>query len=95
LLAILIFWEALQFLTRIFTREAEKYFTLQNIFEVLMFSLSTAFFLIEFLAMKEKDRCQRNHQIKEHLLGWALFLAWIDLTMLLGKFDRYGRHIYR
>ena len=30
-----------------------------------------------------------------HLLGWALFLAWFDLTMFLGRFDIFGKHIYR
>ena len=32
---------------------------------------------------------------QEHILGWALFLAWIDLTIILGRFDVFGRHIYR
>ena len=40
-----------------------------------------------------------NHVLKsgaqEHLLGWALFLAWLDFTMFLGRFDLFGRHIYR
>jgi hypothetical protein len=42
---------------------------------------------------------QREHNTKsgaqEHLLGWALFLAWLDFTMFLGRFDLFGRHIYR
>ena len=32
---------------------------------------------------------------QEHLLGWTLFLAWINLTLFLGRFDIFGVHIYR
>ena len=33
--------------------------------------------------------------LQEHFLGWALFLAWIDLGIILARFDLFGRHIYR
>ena len=35
-----------------------------------------------------------NHYAQKHFLGWALFLAWMDLTIFLGKMDFFGRHIY-
>lgn len=30
-----------------------------------------------------------------HFLGWSLFLAWFDFTIFLGRFDLFGKHIYR
>merc|ERR1719362_1705136 len=59
--------------------------------ELLMLNLSIAFFVIQYLDSGDAEKSGRQ----EHLLGWALFLAWIDLTMFLGRFDLFGRHIYR
>ena len=33
--------------------------------------------------------------LQEHLLGWTLFMAWINLTLFLARFDIFGIHIYR
>ena len=91
LLTLLIIWEVLQLLSKILTQELHEYFSWQNIIELLMLSLSVAFFVIQYLESKDAEKSGRQ----EHLLGWALFLAWIDLTMFLGRFDLFGRHIYR
>ena len=41
----------------------------------------------------EQDR-NYNHSAQNHLLKWALFLAWLNLILSLGKIDFFGRHIY-
>ena len=60
----------------------------------LLFSLNN--FLLTDI---DDDDPSIKHTIKsglqEHFLGWALFLAWIDLTIILARFDLFGRHIYR
>ena len=91
LLTVLITWEFLQFLSKILTSELDEYFSWQNMIELLMLNLSIAFFVIQYLESSDAEKSGRQ----EHLLGWALFLAWIDLTMFLGRFDLFGRHIYR
>ena len=91
LLTLLIIWEFLQLSSKILTGEFGEYFSWQNTIELLMLGLSIAFFIIQFLESKDEERSGRQ----EHLLGWALFLSWIDLTMFLGRFDLFGRHIYR
>ena len=91
LLTVLIIWEFLQFLSKILTRELDEYFSWQNMIEFLMLTLSILFFVIQYLESSDEEKSGRQ----EHLLGWALFLAWIDLTMFLGRFDLFGRHIYR
>ena len=52
-----------------------------------------------FLLTDIDDDPSIKHTIKsglqEHFLGWALFLAWIDLGIILARFDLFGRHIYR
>ena len=57
------------------------------------------FFLNSFHLTDIDDDPSTKHTIKsglqEHFLGWALFLAWIDLTIILARFDLFGRHIYR
>ena len=91
LLTVLITWEFLQFLSKILTGELDEYFSWQNMIELLMLNLSISFFVIQYLDPGDAEKSGRQ----EHLLGWALFLAWIDLTMFLGRFDLFGRHIYR
>ena len=91
LLTVLIIWEFLQFLSKILTNELDEYFSWQNMVELLMLGLSIAFFVLQYLESSYVEKSGGQ----EHLLGWALFLAWIDLTMFLGRFDLFGRHIYR
>ena len=91
LLIVLITWEFLQFLSKILTNELDEYFSWQNMVELLMLGLSIAFFVLQYLESSDVEKSGGQ----EHLLGWALFLAWIDLTMFLGRFDLFGRHIYR
>ena len=43
----------------------------------------------------QKEPCVAKSGAQEHLLGWALLLAWLDFTLFLGRFDLFGRHIYR
>ena len=63
--------------------------------EMLMLSLCVAFFIVEYLELNDKDLRKDNYGRQEHLLGWAVFLTWMDLTLFLGRFDIFGRHIYR
>ena len=95
LLTLLIIWEVLQLLSKILTKEFDEYFSMQNMTELLMLSLSVAFFVIQHLESTPESKDVEKSGRQEHLLGWALFLAWIDLTMFLGRFDLFGRHIYR
>ena len=94
-LFLLILWEFLQFLSKAFTCEIWEYFSWQNVLEVALLGLSTAFFVVEFTMIKLDDDCGMYSGLQMHLLGWALFLAWIDLTLFLGRFDVFGKHIYR
>ena len=92
------------------------YLSLQNMIEVLMISLSVAFFAIEHImdndtgtysGVPNKRTCRLLNDGKNilliyfsgtfqgHFLGWSLFLAWFDFTMFLGRFDLFGKHIYR
>ena len=52
--------------------------------EVVLLSLSSTFLTIEFVFFdKIEYDCGRYSGLQMHLLGWALFLAWIDLTWFL------------
>lgn len=92
-LGILILWEFLQFLSKAFTCEIMEYFSWQNALELALFSLSSAFLVVEWIGLDHD--CGAYSGLQMHLLGWALFLAWIDLTLFLGRFDIFGKHIYR
>ena len=94
-LVLLIIWEFLQFLSKAFTREILEYFSWQNVLEVALLGLSSACFVVEFIMIKSSKDCGTYSGLQMHLLGWALFLAWIDLTLFLGRFDVFGKHIYR
>ena len=83
----LIVWEIWQMICKYLTDDLKGYFfRTQNVTELLMLSISLAFFVIE-----ENE----DESWQEHLLGWALFLGWFCLTIFLGRFDIFGRHIYR
>ena len=90
LLSALMVWELLQFFSKVVEEEILEYFSLQNVTEVCMYILATCFFVIEF---KELDDSKKN-EYQLSILGWALFLAWIDMTMFLGRFDLFGKNIY-
>ena len=90
LLGILIVWELSQFISKAVEKEIIEYFSLQNVTEVCMYILATSFFVMEF---KELDDSKKN-EYQLSILGWALFLAWIDMTMFLGRFDLFGKSIY-
>ena len=92
LLGLLIVWEFFQFLSKILTCEVREYLTSwQNACELTLFSLTITFFYFENKELNKKERSG----IQEHLLGWALYLAWLNLTIFLGRFDLFGKHIYR
>ena len=95
-LCLLILWEFLQLLSKILSKEFFEYFSWQNVIEVILLSLSSTFLIIEFVLFDKMEYdCGRYSGLQMHLLGWALFLAWIDLTLFLGRFDIFGKHIYR
>ena len=85
--------EILQFIMKLVTKELWDYFSKQNVCEVLMLSLGQAFFVVQHNDLKRSST--ERDQEQRHLLGWTLFLAWIDLTIFLGRFDIFGKHIYR
>ena len=74
--------EILQFLTS----EVKEYFTKQNLIEVAMLVTTLSFFVVQFI--------DDGFWLLEHLLGWALFLSWMDLTLFLARFDLFGKYIY-
>ena len=98
LLGLLILWEFFQFLSKVLTNEIGEYLTSwQNACELIMFSLSIALFVLEHKEMEDVDSRfkMQGSGLQEHLLGWALYLAWLNLTIFLGRFDLFGKHIYR
>ena len=70
-----------------------------------MFGLTTALFVTQGLdkemifsqnqnqAWPEIER-ETNHYCQMQLMGWALFFAWTNLTIFLGKLDFFERHIH-
>ena len=83
-------------LSKILAKEFFEYFSWQNVIEVFLLSLSSTFLIVEFVLFDKMEYdCARYSGLQMHLLGWALFLAWIDLTLFLGRFDVFGKHIYR
>ena len=86
LLTVLVIMEILQFVSKVLIGEVKEYFTKQNLIEVAMLVTTSAFFVVQFI--------DDGYWLLEHLLGWALFLAWMDLTLFLARFDLFGKHIY-
>ena len=93
LLAILIVWELAQVVSKMVENEIREYFSIQNITEVCMYTLSTYFFVIDFIDFNDISKSKKNEYLSS-VLGWALFLAWTDLTIFLGRFDTFGGNIY-
>ena len=105
LLTALLLLEVMQFVSKIKEGEPWEYFGLQNACEFIMFVLTIALFVFQWqddemqfdTSMDEpltEQQRSLNHYVQKHLLGWALFLAWMDLTIFLGKMDVFGIHIY-
>ena len=106
LLTALLLLEVLQFVSKVKEGEPWEYFGLQNICEFIMFVLTIALFVFQWQddEMKfqstnsneswDEEKTKTNHYAQKHLLGWSLFLAWMDLTIFLGKMDIFGIHIY-
>ena len=95
LVLVLSVMEILQFLSKVLTNEVGEYFTRQNILEVIMLIVAIAFFVVQFI--EDRSTCplqSKKSGAQEHLLGWALFLAWIDLTIFLARFNLFGKPIY-
>ena len=86
LLTVLGIMEILQFVSKILTWEVKEYFTKQNLIEGAMLVTTSAFFVVQFI--------DDGYWLLEHLLGWALFLAWMNLTLFMARFDLFGKHIY-
>lgn len=94
-LSALLLVEFLQFFSKCREGEPLEYFGMQNICEFIMFGLTIALFVIQWNddEMKfgssdeswDEDTTKLNHYAQKHLLGWILFLAWMDLTIFLGK----------
>ena len=89
--------EFLQFFSKCREGEPLEYFGMQNICEFIMFGLTIALFVVQWQddEMKfkstgsneswDEEKPKTNHYAQKHLLGWILFLAWMDLTIFLGK----------
>ena len=96
-LSALLLLEFLQFFSKCKEGEPCEYFGVQNICEFVMFGLTIALFVVQWqddeMKFKSKDSDEPwteeqrsfNHYAQKHLLGWILFLAWMDLTIFLGK----------
>ena len=97
--------ECLQFISKLREWQIKDYFHGQNICELVMFGLTTALFVTQGLDKEmifsqnqnqtwpEIER-ETNHYCQMQLMGWALFFAWTNLTIFLGKLDFFERHIH-
>ena len=86
--------EMLQLLSKVIDKEVWEYCTRQNMIEAVMLIVAIAFFVIQFIEDQSTSFQSQKTGAQEHLLGWALFLAWIDLTIFLARFDVFGKPIY-
>ena len=84
---VLIVTEILQFTSYVLKDEMRSYFGRQNIIELFMFVTVFIYFAIKW-------NQPENYDAQAHLLGWALFLAWTNLTNYLTTFDFFGERIY-
>ena len=94
LVFVLAIMEMLQLLSKVIDKEVWEYFTRQNMIEAIMLIIAIAFFVIQFIEDQSTTFQLEKSGAQEHLLGWALFLAWIDLTIFLARFDVFGKPIY-
>ena len=75
--------------------------------ELIMFGLTIALFVTQgqdkemiFNHYQNQNQTwpeierETNHYYQMQLMGWALFLAWTNLTIFLGKLDFFERHIH-
>ena len=92
--------EILQFFAKLLNAISEKsaselweYFSKQNMCEMFMLAFGQAYFA--FQRKEEMGSRWLGYRLQDDFLGWTLFLAWIDLTIFLGRFDIFGKHIYR
>ena len=69
----------------------EYFKSFQNMTEILLYSIIAWFFFIEY---RDLDKDDRSQGYQATLLGWCLFLAWINVTIILGRFDLFGKNIY-
>ena len=103
----LVFYECLQFISKIRESQVKDYFHGQNICELIMFGLTIALFVTQgqdkdMLFNQNENQNQTwpdferetNHYYQMQLMGWDLFLAWTNLTIFLGKLDFFERHIH-
>ena len=84
LLLIITIWELFQLATKCMKCKPFEYFNLQNNIEILIIATTATTFILEHY----------NSQLCHHFLGWALFLSWWNLTLILGRFYMFGRNIY-
>ena len=59
--------------------------------EISLHSIATYFFVLEY---EEENISNKTDGLQTTLLGWSLLLAWIDLSILLARFDQFGKNIY-
>ena len=50
--------------------------------------------LVPFVVQYTEENQSPKSGTQEHLLGWALFLAWSDLTIFMARFDPFGKVIH-
>ena len=56
---------------------------LPHFIDNLIIALTTSFLVL----------CNYNIDLASHIVGWIVFLVWIDLMLLLGKMNTMGRYI--
>ena len=90
-LCILTCYEILQFLSKLVAAikgdgysKFHEYYSQQNICEIIMLGLCQSFFIIRSMAPELKNE---ESELLMHLLGWSLFMAWLDLTIFLARFN--------
>ena len=50
--------------------------------------------LIIFMIISFCLTCHKDLDTAQHLASWMVFLAWLDITLLLGEMDRIGECVY-
>ena len=85
LIFLLALWEVAQLLSKIINGRIKTYISITNFVDWFII-ISASLFLLVF--------GHDNAETGGHLLGWALFLSYMDLTLLLGHIRLFGQTIH-
>ena len=84
-LGLLALAELFQILGKLFTGRFCSYFNKQNAVDALILILTTLYFYCVEI---------NEYEWSGHIGGWALFWAWMNFTLFMGKIPKFGRSIF-